>query len=319
MKLSKLLAVALLIPSLALAWEPTKPVNVYVGFAPGSGNELSFRGIGSLVEKKTGANFIVTNQPGADGTLAMNQFVGRPNDGYHVYVPSHQGIWVTGDYFYKEVKKYALDDFDYVVSIAKSPLAIIVPGNSSIKNVPDLIKLVQSTKTPINVAAGSGAHKLAYNYMADRLKLNDQLIQTVNYKGPSQAGVAVGSNEVDFGIIPVAVARSLEEAGKIRVLAICSEQPLPALPNTPLMKDYVPGMNVYAAWGIILPRNTDPAIVKWYVDNFSQAIKSPEGQEFFKKNFMFSDSRELTPAGFKNSMMQLRRQWVPILDKLELK
>jgi hypothetical protein len=55
------------------------------------------------------------------------------------------------------------------------------------------------------------------------------------------------------------------------------------------------------------------------VDNFSQAIKSPEGQEFFKKNFMFSDARELTPVGFKNSMMQLRRQWVPILDKLDLK
>ena len=33
----------LLIPLQVWAWEPTKPVTVIVGFAPGSGNEIAFR------------------------------------------------------------------------------------------------------------------------------------------------------------------------------------------------------------------------------------------------------------------------------------
>ena len=43
----KVIAVAL-IATLAHAWEPTKPITAVIGFAPGSGNELSFRGIRSV-------------------------------------------------------------------------------------------------------------------------------------------------------------------------------------------------------------------------------------------------------------------------------
>ena len=83
----------------AYAWEPTKPVTAVIGFAPGSGNELSFRGISSIIEKANPKiNFIVENRPGADGTIGMNHFIKLPNDGHHIYIASHQGIWVTADY-----------------------------------------------------------------------------------------------------------------------------------------------------------------------------------------------------------------------------
>ena len=76
-------------------------------------------------------------------------------------------------------------------------------------------------------------------------------------------------------------------------------------------------MNVYAGWGIILPKGASADVQKWYVDNFSKAIRSPEAQLFFENNYMFADDRELTPLGFKDSMLNLRKQWVPVLEKLE--
>jgi tripartite-type tricarboxylate transporter receptor subunit TctC len=76
-------------------------------------------------------------------------------------------------------------------------------------------------------------------------------------------------------------------------------------------------MNVYAGWGIILPKGASPEIQKWYVNNFSKAIRSPEAQIFFENNYMFADERELTPGGFKRSMADLRNLWVPVLNKLE--
>jgi tripartite-type tricarboxylate transporter receptor subunit TctC len=78
-------------------------------------------------------------------------------------------------------------------------------------------------------------------------------------------------------------------------------------------------MNVYAGWGIILPKGSSPEIQKWYVDNFSKAIRSPEAQVFFENNYMFVDERELTPDGFKRSMSDLRKLWVPVLEKLDSK
>jgi len=313
-----LIQLLLLFPLFSYAWSPEKPINVTIGFAPGSGNELSFRGVSSILEKSNPKlNFIIENRPGADGVVAMNDFISKPNDGYHIYIPSHQGIWVTAEFFNAQAKKYTLDDFEYVVSIAKSPLAVIAWSGSSVNSAPELINKLTSTSKPISIAAGSGAHKLAFEYMATKISINKELVKTVSYKGPAQAGQDVAGGHVEFGIIPIAVAANLAQTGKVKILGICSEKPLTGL-NAPLMNTYIPGMNVYAAWGIILPKGTSPVIIKWYVDNFSKAIRSIEAKDFFDKNFMFFDERELTPLGFKGSMMQLRTQWLPILQNFKL-
>jgi tripartite-type tricarboxylate transporter receptor subunit TctC len=301
----------------AHAWEPTKPVNVTIGFAPGSGNELSFRGFSSIIERNNSKiNFIIENKPGADGVIAMNEFIKKPADGYNLYVPSHQGIWVTAEFANAGVKKYNLEDFEYGITLAKSPLAIIA-HSSSITNTPaELISRFKNTTQPINIAAGSGAHKLAYEYLMHHIKGNRTLIQTVPYKGPAQAGQDVAGNQVEFGIIPVAVANTLVQSGKIKIIAICSEYKIEAIKDVPLMKDSIPGLNVYAAWGIIFPKGTESNIINWYVTNFTNAINSNEGKRFLRDNLMFAEPREQTPQGFKSSMNKLREQWIPIIKEV---
>ena len=53
--MKKLLAILALLPALAFAWQPTKPITVIVPNAPGAGNEIAFRTLAAQVEKKTGA------------------------------------------------------------------------------------------------------------------------------------------------------------------------------------------------------------------------------------------------------------------------
>lgn len=316
MKIVKFLALVLLSFS-AHAWEPTKPVTAVIGFAPGSGNELSFRGFSSLIEKANPKiNFIVENRPGGDGTIGMNHFVKLPNDGYHIYIASHQGIWVTADYANPENKKYTLDDFEYGLTLAKSPLAIIAHESSPTNTPKEFVDRMKNTTTPISIAAGSGAHKLAYEYMMYYIKGNKSLIKTIPYKGPAQAGQDVAGGHLEFGIIPVAVANVLVKSGKVKIIALTSEYKLEGLKDVPLMKDYVPGMNVYAAWGIIFPKGTNQDIIDWYVTVFRNAINSSEGRQFIKDNLMFAEIKEQTPVGFKASMMALRKQWIPIINEV---
>lgn len=309
-----LLTILCCITTAAAAWEPSRPIRVSIGFAQGSGNELSFRGVSSIIEKlNPHVTFVIESQPGADGVIAMNEFITKPNDGYHVHIPSHQGIWVTADFFHAQVKKYSLEDFEYIVSIAKSPLAVIATSTSLVNTVPELIGLLKNTNKPITFAAGSGAHKLAFDYMVSKVKVNTELVKLANYKGPSQAGLDVAGGHVEFGIIPAAIAATFVKLGKVKIIGLCSETPLAGI-NAPLMNKWIPGMNVYAAWGIILPKGTSAEIQKWYVDNFAKAIKSPAAKQFFDNNYMFIDEQELTQIGFKNSMMLLRTKWLPILE-----
>lgn len=316
MRIIKFLALMLLSFS-AQAWEPTRPVTAVIGFAPGSGNELSFRGFSSLIEKANPKiNFIVENRPGGDGTIGMNHFIKQPNDGHSIYIASHQGIWVTADYAYAETKKYTLDDFEYGLTLAKSPLAIIANEKSTTNTPKELVERLKTTTLPINIAAGSGAHKLAYEYMMYHIKGDRNLIKTISYKGPAQAGQDVAGGHVEFGIIPVAVANVLVKSGKVKIIALTSEYRLEGLKDVPLMKDYIPGLNVYAAWGIIFPKGTNQEIIDWYVTMFRNAINSSEGRQFIKDNLMFAEVKEQTPVGFKASMMSLRKQWIPIIEEV---
>jgi tripartite-type tricarboxylate transporter receptor subunit TctC len=142
-------------------------------------------------------------------------------------------------------------------------------------------------------------------------------VQAVSYKGPAPAGADVAGSQVDFGIIPAAVAYNLVKAGKVKYIGIFGEQRLAKIPEVPLMQTVVPGANVYAGWGIVLPRGTPAEVTRWYTENFVRAIRSTEAQQFFADNLMFVEERELTPLGYKRSMLELRRVWLPIAQKMD--
>jgi tripartite-type tricarboxylate transporter receptor subunit TctC len=316
--MKKVLATLLLCASAsAWAWQPTKPVTVLIGFGAGSGNEMAFRAVAEDVERRTGANFVIVTKPGADSVISLNELVRSRPDGYTINIASQQNTWVMADVLQKSVKEFDPDTFTYTVNIAKSPLAIIAPVDSAVNTPRDLVKLLETTTKPLTFAVGSSSHKLAYEYLINRLKTQQGMITAASYKGPSQAGADVAGKHVDFGIIPAAVAYKLVQAGLVKYIGLCGEQRLSKIPDVPLMDSVVPGLNVYAGWGILLPRNTPREIAQWYTENFRTAIRSEKAQRYFQENLMFVEERELTPEGYRTSMLDLRRVWLPIAEKMD--
>ena len=299
------------------AWQPTRPITVLIGFAPGSGNEMSFRAVAKEVERATGASFVVTNQPGADAAISLNNLVAARPDGYTINIASQQGTWVMADVISKDLIKFTPDSFEYTVNIAKSPLALIAPVASTVNTPAEFVRLIETTNKQVNIAVGASSHKLAYEYVMSHTRAKKDMITAVNYKGPAPAGVDVAGGQVDFGIIPAAVAYNLVRSGKVKYIGIFGEQKLSRIPDVPLMQTVVPGANVYAGWGIVLPRGTPAEVTRWYTDNFVRAIRSQEAQRFFDDNLMFVEDRELTPQGYKRSMLELRRVWLPIAQKMD--
>jgi tripartite-type tricarboxylate transporter receptor subunit TctC len=100
-------------------------------------------------------------------------------------------------------------------------------------------------------------------------------------------------------------------------VGLFGEQRLSKIPTVELMQTVVPGANVYAGWGILLPKHTPPEVVGWYTDNFVRAIRSEAAQKFFADNLMFVEERELTPKGYRDSMLALRRVWLPIAQSMD--
>ena len=312
-------AVVLLIPALAWAWQPPagKPVTATVGFAPGSGNEVSFRIVAAQVERANPKlSFVVQNKPGAGEIPGVNWFAQQPVNGTNLYIASQQGLFTATELWYPGQLRINPMDMEFVTTIAKSPLAVVANINSRINTPEQFIQLLKNPPAPVNVAIGATAHRIVLEYLMDSVKGDRKQVQAVLYKGPAQAVQDVAGNQTEFGIMPIAIARPLIDAGRVKAIAITSEQRLAQIPRVPLWKDHVPGLNVYAAWMIMLPPGTPAEQVHYYNKLFVPAINSPEAKKMFDDNLMFTVRSEQTPEGVRAYISRLQAQWMPYTRKI---
>lgn len=312
--------ITLIFSTLSHAWEPAKPITVTIGFAPGSGNELAFRKVSEIVHKSTGANFVIENRAGADTVIAMNHFVSAPADGYHISVPSQMSTYVTNDVWEKNIKKFNYDSFTDVITIGKSPLVLVASSRSKVDTPMDFLRYAHSGKA-VNVGIGTGAHRAAYEFIANKMNFTSD-VQFIKFNGPQPAAISVAQFDgagTEFGIIPITVARPLIDSGKIKPIAFTGTHRLSQYKDVPLLIDLVPNINVYAAWFIALPPNTDTQIISWYRSQFKKAITSKEYKEWASANLVIIDTDEFTENGIKENRESLRKHFLPILEKIESK
>ena len=320
--MKKLLAVLLLVPVLAFAWEPTKPVTVVIGNTPGAGNEMAFRKLAEIVQKRN-PNFVyvVQNMPGADSVIANNKFLEAVNDGHTINLPSHMSSYVTNDIWEKNIKKYNYDSFVDVLTMGKSPLVLVASVKSGIDTPQDFVKYIQSGRN-INVAIGGGAHRTAFEYLMAKGNGNKEAVKSIKFNGPVPALQSVGQWDgktgTEFGIMPIAVAKTLIDAGKVKPIGFTGTRKMAQFPNVPLLNTVAPGINVYAAWSIELPPGTNKDIVEWYQREFSAAVRSAEYKEYTDANVIFYAEDELTPAGLRKHMDELRAAFLPVLSRIDL-
>lgn len=317
MNIKKILAVLVLLPAIAMAWEPTKQITVIYPNGPGAGNEISFKIAADIVERNTGAKFVSEYRPGADGNIATNYFNTVANDGHTVSVPACNSQWVTAEVWYPQLIKYNVFEFEPVANIARSPLAFWAHPSSRVNTPEELINEIRYKQRPINFAIGGGGHKLAVEYLTSKLNVPGDRVETVMYKGPAQALLDVMGGHVEFGVTPVAVGYPYVLASKLKLIGLASEVSIHGLEKTPLMKDYAPGLNLYGCWNLILPKGTPKDIQDWYRANFVPAINSREAKQKFDENMMFTNPKEHTAEGLNNSMIKLRKEWQPIAQRFK--
>ena len=322
--MKKLLATFALavLPVFAFAWEPTKPVTVIIGNTPGAGNEMAFRKLAEIVQKQNPKFvYVVQNIPGADSVIANNKFLEANNDGHTINLPSHMSSYVTNDIWEKNIKKYNYDSFVDVLTMGKSPLVLVASIKSGINTPQEFVKYIQSGRT-INIAIGGGAHRTAFEYLMANGNGNKDTVKPIKFNGPQPAVQSVasfdGKTGTEFGIMPIAVAKALVDAGKVKPIGFTGTRKMSQFPDVPLLREVAPGINVYAAWSIQLPPGTNKDIVEWYQQQFSKAVRSAEYKEYTDANVIFYAEDELNPPGLRKHMDELRAAFIPVLSKIDL-
>ena len=102
---------------------------------------------------------------------------------------------------------------------------------------------------------------------------------TVPTKGGAQTVAAVMSGEGDVFFLGILQTLSHVNSGRLKLLAVSSEQRLPTLPKVPTMSETLPGF-VTGSWqGILAPPRTPPQLVAKLNAEVARILQLPELRE----------------------------------------
>ncbi|MBL0421497.1 tripartite tricarboxylate transporter substrate binding protein [Ramlibacter sp. AW1] len=262
----------------ALSWAngtgwTTKPVQITVGFAPGGGVDILARLFTAELQKK-GMTVVVENRAGAGSSMAAAYVAGRPADGTALMMVNDS--FSLAPAIYSRLSYDPRKDLAPVVGVAYASMVVVVPGNSRLKTMNDL---VAASKSPLNWGScGSGtAPHLAGEMMNMAFKTNNT---HVPYKGCGPALVDVLGGQLDYAIVTVSGAVPYIGNGRMRALAITAAQRSPILPDVPTVAESgAPGFNMSQYQGLAVPGSTPEPVKQQIYQAVAEIAQSKEIQK----------------------------------------
>ena len=265
---------------------PTRPITIFIGYAPGGGMDMMGRLLSEEMRKTLGVAMPVVNMTGANGAIAMDHVNKQPRDGYSLYGISSaiSTFPATG------LSKLTYKDFGMIGIVFGTLPTFSVPWDSPIKTAKDLIeRFKKGDLTGSNSGIGGMWHVpqlILVNTLGGKFK-------AIPYEGGAPSAMAIAKKEVDFGTSDLSEALTVINAKMVRPLFVFDNKPfnLEGFGVIPPLTDFVPEIKdkLYAGLGfraLGYAKGIPEDRIKKLIDAFKVAMASDAVKNFGKKNLL---------------------------------
>lgn len=255
------------------AW-PERPVTVVVPFPPGGPTDLVARVLAKQLADQTGQSFVVENKGGANGNIGMQYAASAKPDGYTVLYNT-SSIALSPN-LYRDIPFDPVRDFAAVSSTAVIPLVLLTHPSVPASNVGEFVEYARAHPGKLSYgSAGAGN----VTHLGALLFLRSVGLEAVHvpYRGSAPAMTDLVGGQVQFMTNTLNDSLGFVREGKLQALAVSSKTRSPQLPDTPtLAETVVPGFEMGAWQGVVVPAGTPPAIIDALNAQIRKALQSPQ-------------------------------------------
>ncbi|MEO5701903.1 MAG: tripartite tricarboxylate transporter substrate binding protein [Casimicrobiaceae bacterium] len=252
---------------------PNRPITVIVPFPAGVGVDVVIRTLGPRLTASMGQPIVVDNKPGAGGNIGQELAARAPKDGYTLLGTASN--FVANPSLYRKVNYDPLKDFTPITGLIRTPSVLVVPADSPIKSVPQLITMAKADPGKINYASGGNGSMAHFSGELFKTLAGVDLTH-IPYKGAPDIMSSLLSRTTDLAFpVLVSVLPQLR-AGTLRALAITGTKRSPQLPDVPTMYEVMnPGFDIESENGIVAPAGVPAAIVAKLNAEIVKALRDP--------------------------------------------
>ena len=288
---------------------PTKPVHIFVPYAPGGRVDVLARTLGDVVSRQWGQSVVVENRPGAGGVIASQALAQAPPDGYTLIVVASGHA--TNPFLYPKLPYDTFRDFTPISLLASSPNILLVRADSPFKNLNDVLAEARAKPGSLSFAhAGTGTSThLAGELLKSLAKID---ITPIPYKGGAPA-----INDLLGGQIPLSFNNGPEsvgqlQAGTVRALAVTTATRAPFLQDVPSIGETVPGYDTEVWWGLLGPGGMPRDLVEKIAHDFVAALNTDAVKD--RLSSLGASSIGSSPQAFDKKIHADYEKWGPIIE-----
>jgi tripartite-type tricarboxylate transporter receptor subunit TctC len=309
-----LLAACWSLPASAQEAWPNKSVRLVVPFAPGGSTDVIARMMAQKLNEIWGQTVVVDNRAGAGGNLGADIVAKAPADGYTLLFGT--GSITINPQLYKKMPFDTKKDLVPITNVASGPMLVVVPDDSPLTSVKDLIAQAKAKPGSVNFGSagvGSQVHLAGENF-ANAAGVD---IVHVPYKGEAPAYTDLIAHQTQMMVGNFAAASALLGKGRLRALAVTSKQRMPSMPDVPTVSESgLPGFENTGWFGLLAPAGTPaPILAKIHAD----VVKALASTEIKARLYV----QGMTPVGnspaeFVKAMDEESQHWATVVKNRKL-
>ena len=314
----QLAAGVLAVPAVSrFAWAqayPSRPVRLIVPIGTGGASDITARLMGQWLSERLGQPFIIENRPGGSNSIGTEAVVRAPADGYTLLLCGTSNA--TNATIYDKLTYNFIRDVAPVARIAHTPLVVVVHPSVPVRTVPELIAYAKANPGKLNMGAGGigGISGMAGDLFKVMTGVNMVLVP---YRGgaPALTDLIGGQVQVMFNVTPESI--EYIRAGKLRALAVTSISRSDALPDLPILADFVPGFEASYWAGLGAPKNTPAEIIGKLNKEINAALADPVLKARFAE--LGSTVFPTSPAEFGKFIADETEKWGKVIRVANIK
>ena len=275
-----LAAPAILAAAPARAWEPARPIQLIVGFAPGGGADLAGRAAAEAASRLFPTPIIVLNRPGAGGAIAAQQVAGMAPDGLNLLVGGgSESISLPA---FRDLPYDPKTSFRAIIRLTRQPLLIVARRGGPYDTLPAAVEAAKRAPGTIpHASSGQGSIYHAVFVLLQQAAGVEFLHVPFTGGAPSLQALMAGT--VQLAVLAPEEMAGLAQAGEVRPLAVASAERLAAFREVPTLRELGWNVVIENMKGLNAPAGTPDDIAATLHDRFRRARETQPWQTFLER------------------------------------
>jgi tripartite-type tricarboxylate transporter receptor subunit TctC len=297
-------AAASVLPGAAMAQTsdyPSRSVEILVPASAGGGTDVLTRAFAEAAKKHLPQLMVVNNKPGASGAIGMGEMINAKPDGYklcmvivEITILPHLGL-----------SKNTWEDFQPIARLNADPAAITVRADAPWNTIEEFLAASKTSPGAMKMGnSGNGSiWHLAHAALEDKAGVK---FNPIPFQGAAPAVVALLGGHIDAVSVSPGEVSAHVAGGKLKVLAIMSDQRLRGFEKVPTLKERNIDLSIGAWRGLAAPKGTPPEVLAILKAATRKAAEEPSFKESLEKlnlGYAYADADAFRVAMKKDSDM----------------